>query len=92
MAPQGNLFLQQLAVNNGEKLVIYCNNGEKIVLPTPYFKGDITAIKIDECAYLEALESCKHNLIGRLILPKESKPIKSAELYYKLSTVWSFKQ
>lgn len=62
------------------------------VLPTPYFKGDIPAIKIDECAYLEALESCKHNLIGRPILPKGSKPYKCVDLHRKLSTVWSFKQ
>ncbi|KAM7459720.1 hypothetical protein LguiA_036714 [Lonicera macranthoides] len=60
-------------------------------LPTPYFKGDIPAIKLDEETYQKALVKCKFNLIGRVILPKGAEPIKSATLNSKLSSIWNLK-
>ncbi|KAM7492763.1 hypothetical protein LguiA_035684 [Lonicera macranthoides] len=58
-------------------------------LPIPYFKGDMPAVIISEEDYLEALKSCKFNLIGRIILPKGTSPVKTIDLHKKLSTIWS---
>ncbi|KAM7501096.1 hypothetical protein LguiA_025510 [Lonicera macranthoides] len=61
-------------------------------LPTPYFKGEVPAIKLDEDTYQKALVKCKYNLIGRLILPKGTYPIKCVTLHSKLSMMWNLKK
>lgn len=36
-------------------------------LPTPYVKGDRLSISIPNVEYLIGLDSCKHNLHGRIM-------------------------
>src|SRR4051812_43341218 len=58
-------------------------------LPTPCVKGDRLSIMIPEDEYILGLESCKHNLHGRIIWPKGSTPITVQQLKTKLQTLWS---
>src|SRR4051812_21457015 len=43
--------------------------------PTPCVKGDRLAIVIPEDEYQKGVEACKHNLHGRVIWTKGSKPL-----------------
>jgi len=53
-------------------------------LPKPCLKGDRRAIQIPDDEYEVGLEACKHNLQGRIILPKRSNPITVENLRSKL--------
>ena len=60
-------------------------------IPSPCIKGNLPAIKLDESVYQKAVLACKFNLIGRLILPKGSPPLKVLDLHSKLNARWSIK-
>ena len=57
-------------------------------LPTPYVKGDMIVVRIDEIEYLAGLEDCKTHLHGRVILSKGDKPLTHLDLTKKLQPVW----
>jgi hypothetical protein len=57
-------------------------------LPKPCLKGDYFAIDIPDEEYEAGLADCKHNLHGRIILPKGSSPINVDELRAKLAGIW----
>ena len=57
-------------------------------LPTPYIKGDMIVVRIDEAEYLADLEDCKTHLHGRVILSKGDKPLTCLDLTKKLQSVW----
>jgi hypothetical protein len=56
--------------------------------PQPVVKGDRLSIMIPEDEYMVGMETCKHNLHGRVIWPKGSPPLKVDALRCKLQTVW----
>ncbi|KAM7485833.1 hypothetical protein LguiA_001842 [Lonicera macranthoides] len=58
---------------------------------TPYIKGNLPAIKLDELFYQKAVQACIFNLIGRLTLPKGSSPLKVSDLHSKLNVRWGIK-
>ncbi|XP_058783917.1 uncharacterized protein LOC131658665 [Vicia villosa] len=58
-------------------------------LPIPCVKGDRISIMIPEDEYLLGLESCKHNLHGRILWPKGSTPFTVQQLKTKLLSLWS---
>ena len=58
-------------------------------LPTPYKKGHLMAVKLNEEVYQRSLLQCKNNLHGRLILHRGKSPVKAADLHLSLSTVWN---
>ncbi|MCI82180.1 F-box family protein, partial [Trifolium medium] len=51
-------------------------------------KGDRLSIAIPEEEYDVGIETCKHNLHGRVIWPKGSTPLRVDALREKLRTVW----
>lgn len=51
-------------------------------------KVDRLSITINEEECLAGVESCKHNLYGRVIWPKCSPPLKVDALHDKLHIVW----
>jgi len=53
-------------------------------LPTPYIKGDMIVVQIDETYYLTGLEDCKIHLHGRVILSKGDKSLTHLDLTKKL--------
>jgi hypothetical protein len=55
--------------------------------PQPVVKGDRLSIMIPEDEYMVGMETCKHNLHGRVIWPKGSPPLKVDALRCKLQTV-----
>ena len=57
-------------------------------LPKPCLKGDHFAIEIPDDEYEAGLAACKHNLHGRIILPKGSSPINVDDLRAKLTGIW----
>jgi hypothetical protein len=57
-------------------------------LPKACVKGDRVAIAIPEKDYLAGIDACKHNLHGRIILPKGSPPLSIDGLRSKLSVLW----
>lgn len=57
-------------------------------LPKPCLKGDYFAIEIPDEEYEAGLAACKHNLHGRIILPKGSSPINVEDLRAKLAGIW----
>ncbi|XP_058784901.1 uncharacterized protein LOC131659773 [Vicia villosa] len=58
-------------------------------LPVPCVKGDRLSIMIPEDEYILGLESCKHNLHGRILWPKGSTPITVQQLKSKLQELWT---
>jgi hypothetical protein len=56
--------------------------------PKPCLKGDHVAIAIPETDYLAGIDACKHNLHGRIMLPKGSSPLSIDGLRSKLSVLW----
>ncbi|CAI8603008.1 unnamed protein product [Vicia faba] len=48
-------------------------------LPQPILKGDRLSITIPEDEYQARVESCKHNLHGRVLWPKCSKPLSTGQ-------------
>ncbi|KAM7473079.1 hypothetical protein LguiA_011262 [Lonicera macranthoides] len=61
-------------------------------LPTPYKKGNMMAVKIDENVYQASLRQCQYNLHGRLILKRGKPPIKAMDLHLLLSNVWNIRE
>jgi hypothetical protein len=57
-------------------------------LPIPVIKGDDFSISISKEEYLVGVETCKHNLHGRVIWSKGSTPLTIASLCSKLSVIW----
>ncbi|GAU35044.1 hypothetical protein TSUD_30100 [Trifolium subterraneum] len=57
-------------------------------LPQPCVKGDDLAISIPEEEYLVGIDTCKHNLQGRVVWPRGSTPLTVVELKNKLSPMW----
>ncbi|CAK8569098.1 unnamed protein product [Lathyrus sativus] len=57
-------------------------------LPKPCVKGDRLSIVIPKEEYLLGVESCKHNLHGRIIWPKGSTPLTVQNLKTKLLNLW----
>jgi hypothetical protein len=57
-------------------------------LPKACVKGDRIAISIPEEEFLAGFDACKHNLHGRIILPKGSSPLTIDSLKSKLSALW----
>jgi hypothetical protein len=51
-------------------------------------KGDRIAISIPYEEYEVGLAACKHNLLGRVIWPKGTTPLKVGDLKAKLSPLW----
>ncbi|CAK8543740.1 unnamed protein product [Lathyrus sativus] len=58
-------------------------------LPHSIIKGDHISITIPEDEYMAGLESCKHNLHGRIIWPKGATLLKVEDLKKKLSDILS---
>ena len=58
------------------------------LLPKPCLKGDHFTIEIPDDEYEAGLAACKHNLHGRIILPKGSSPINVDDLRVKLTGIW----
>lgn len=56
--------------------------------PKPCLKGDDRAIQIPDDEYEAGLETCEHNLQGKIIWPKGSNPITVDSLRSKLSVLW----
>ena len=61
-------------------------------LPTPYTKGSLPAIKLDELVYQKSLQACQLNLIGRLSTPKGSSLYKVPDLYNKINSFWKCRE
>ena len=61
-------------------------------IPTPYTKGSLPAIKLDEIVYQKSLQACQLNLIGRLSSPKGTSPFKLSELHTKLNSFWKCRE
>ncbi|KAK9266738.1 hypothetical protein L1049_027276 [Liquidambar formosana] len=57
-------------------------------VPVPVVKGNVISVTLDEEVYRESLEECRSNLIGRVLLPKGSKPARLEDLQIKLSSLW----
>jgi len=57
-------------------------------LPKPCLKDDHFAIEISDEEYEAGLAACKHNLHGRIVLPKGSSPINVDNLRVKLASIW----
>ncbi|MCI06218.1 pectin acetylesterase [Trifolium medium] len=57
-------------------------------LPQPCVKGDRTAILIPEDEYRVGIETCQHNLHGRIIWPKGVVPLKIDVVRSKLAPGW----
>ncbi|MCI37996.1 F-box family protein, partial [Trifolium medium] len=57
-------------------------------LPKSCVKGEDVAIPIPEDEYLAGIDACKHNLHGRIILPKGATPLTVESLRAKLATLW----
>ena len=57
-------------------------------LPTPYIKGDMIMVRIDEADYLAELKDCKTHLHGQVILSKGDKPHTHLDLTKKLQPMW----
>lgn len=57
-------------------------------LPKPYVKGDKISILILDDKYHKGVESCKHNLHGRIVWPKGNTPLIVVDLCNKLSSLW----
>ncbi|MCI30792.1 DUF4283 domain protein, partial [Trifolium medium] len=57
-------------------------------LPKACVKGDRVAISIPEGDYLAGIDAYKHNLHGRIMLPKGSPPLSNDGLTSKLSVLW----
>ncbi|MCI36730.1 DUF4283 domain protein, partial [Trifolium medium] len=51
-------------------------------------KGDRLAISIPEEEYLAGMDTCKHNLHGRIIWPKGATPLMVSALKNTLSSLW----
>ncbi|GAU40165.1 hypothetical protein TSUD_292700 [Trifolium subterraneum] len=56
--------------------------------PKPCVKGDDLAISIPEDEFIAGTEDCKHNLHGRIVLPKGSTPFTVESLRTKLAALW----
>ncbi|MCI12536.1 hypothetical protein A2U01_0033641, partial [Trifolium medium] len=56
--------------------------------PKSCVKGDDLAISIPEDEYIAGTEACKHNLHGRIVLPKGSTPFTVESLRSKLAALW----
>ncbi|XP_026435133.1 uncharacterized protein LOC113332846 [Papaver somniferum] len=50
-----------------------------------------TAYESGEDEYQLGIQECKNCIIGRLVLPKVSSPIKITEIHSKLQTLWNLK-
>ena len=57
-------------------------------LPEPIVRGDKIYVKINEALYQDQLKSFNTNLIGRLLLRKGSKPLKTDALKNILAALW----
>ncbi|KAL6178033.1 hypothetical protein ACLB2K_049553 [Fragaria x ananassa] len=57
-------------------------------LPPPVVRGDKIYVKINESLYQEQLKEFKTNLIGRLLLRKGSKPLRTDALKSLLAALW----
>ncbi|XP_068476973.1 uncharacterized protein [Phaseolus vulgaris] len=57
-------------------------------LPTPYIKGGMVVVRVDEAYYLTGLEDCKTHLHNQVILSKGDKPLTQLDLTKKLQLVW----
>ncbi|MCI06020.1 pectin acetylesterase, partial [Trifolium medium] len=57
-------------------------------LPKSCVKGDNIAILIPEEEYVVGINACKHNLHGRVILPKGTTPYIVEGLRAKLASLW----
>jgi hypothetical protein len=57
-------------------------------LPKPCLKGDRLAINIPEEEYEARMNTCKHNLHGRVIRVKGATPLTVVALKSKLATLW----
>ncbi|AET05378.1 DUF4283 domain protein [Medicago truncatula] len=57
-------------------------------LPIAVVKGNELEIEIPEEEYETRLETCKHNLHGRVISPKGVQPLTVVALKNRLSTLW----
>jgi hypothetical protein len=57
-------------------------------LPKSCVKGDDLAISIPEDEYMVGIDACKHNLHGRIILPKGATPFIVESLKAKLAVLW----
>lgn len=58
-------------------------------LPSPTIKGGLVSIQVSEESYQRGLESCKYNLVGRLLLSKGTKPLTTHDLRMHLQKEWS---
>ena len=56
--------------------------------PKACLTGDHVAIAIPEADYMAGIDACKHNLHGRIMLPKGSSPLSIDGLKSKLSALW----
>jgi hypothetical protein len=56
--------------------------------PKPCVKGDSLSISIPEEEYIAGTDACKHNLHGRIILPKGVAPFTVESLRTKLTALW----
>ena len=57
-------------------------------LPAPKIRGDTVYVKINEEIYQQQLQTCRNNLIGRLLLRKGSSPLKTEVLKTSLNSLW----
>ncbi|MCI15936.1 pectin acetylesterase, partial [Trifolium medium] len=56
--------------------------------PQACVKGDELAIPIPEDEYLAGVDTCKHNLHGRMVWPKGATPLTVVALKEKLKPLW----
>jgi len=57
-------------------------------LPLPCLKGGNLAIEIPEEEWVAGVQTCKHNLQGRVIWPKGATPLTVLGLKNKLAPLW----
>jgi len=57
-------------------------------LPTPWIKGNMVVVRVEEEDYLAGLEDCKNHLHGRIIFSKGDTPLTHLDLTKKLQLVW----
>ncbi|XP_061999369.1 uncharacterized protein LOC133716714 [Rosa rugosa] len=56
-------------------------------LPIPFVENGVVSVQISEESYLRGLQRCKNNLIGRVFVYPNSKPLKAHDLVHQLKGI-----
>lgn len=74
--------------NQSPKVAV--NMAVPLISTSPQVEGGNVTVTIDEGEYKKGLEENRHNVIGRLSLPKGEQLLTTLDLKMKLELVWGF--